>query len=190
MMQKPGFTYKPFIYVSYILTLFLLITSCERRIDNIPKADILNMPAMTVKNDTTVYSDSGRVEMIMTFPLMEQYENSGQPYYEFSKGLNVQVYDGKPQPTGFVSSKYAKYSRPGDVWELKDSVVVVNEQNDKLETEELYWDQKKDLIYSDRFVRFTNQDQIVMGTGFESDPHLRKRKIRKVSATIYLKDEE
>jgi hypothetical protein len=29
-----------------------------------------------------------------------------------------------------------------------------------------------------------------MGTGFESDPHLNKRKIKKVSATIYLKDEE
>ena len=62
--------------------------------------------------------------------------------------------------------------------------------NDKLETEVLYWDELKDLIYSDRFVKITNEDQIVMGTGFESDPRLNKRKIKKVSATIYLKDEE
>ena len=47
----------------------------------------------------------------------------------------------------------------------------------------------KDLIYSDRFVKITNEDQIVMGTGFESDPRLIRRKIKKVSATIYLKDE-
>jgi hypothetical protein len=61
---------------------------------------------------------------------------------------------------------------------------------EKLETELLYWDQPKNLIYSDRFVKITNEDQIVMGTGFESDPKLTKRKIKKVSATIYLKDQE
>lgn len=171
------------------IPIFLLI-SCENKNDKIPKSEILNLPLLTVIDDTTVYSDSGRVELIMTFPLMEQFDNSGQPYYEFRKGLHVDVYDGKPEPSGTVSSKYAKYTKSTNVWELKDSVVVINEKSDKLETEVLYWDQTKDLIYSDRFVRFTNEDQIVMGTGFESDPQLRKRKIRKVSATIYLKDEE
>jgi LPS export ABC transporter protein LptC len=122
--------------------------------------------------------------------MLEQYDNAGQAYYEFRMGMHVDLYDGKPSPTGSVTSKYAKYTQGSNVWELKDSVVVINENKDKLETEVLYWDQSKDLIYSDRFVKFTNEDQIVMGTGFESDPHLRKRKIKKVSATIYLKDEE
>ena len=189
-MINPGFSYKILPSLIAALAFYLISTACERKNDNVPVADILNMPSVTVKNDTTVYADSGKVELIMTFPLMEQYDNNGQPYYEFNKGLFVKVFDGKPEPTGSVFSKYAKYTRPDNVWELKDSVVVVNEKNDKLETEVLYWDQKKDLIYSDRFVRFTSEDQIVMGTGFESDPHLRKRKIKKVSATIYLKDEE
>jgi hypothetical protein len=39
-------------------------------------------------------------------------------------------------------------------------------------------------------VKITNEDEIVMGTGFESDSRLVKRRIKKVSATIYLKDEE
>ncbi len=43
----------------------------------------------------------------------------------------------------------------------------------------LFWDQEKDLIYTDRFVKITNEDQIVMGTGFESDPRLNKRRIKK-----------
>ena len=189
-MNWISFKYMESRYIACASILIILLISCENKSDKIPKSEILNLPSLTVIDDTTVYSDSGQVELILTFPLMEQYDNSGQPYYEFRSGLHVDVYDGKPEPSGSVTSKYAKYTKSTNVWELKDSVVVINEKSDKLETEVLYWDQTKDLIYSDRFVRFTNEDQIVMGTGFESDPHLKKRKIKKVSATIYLKDEE
>lgn len=68
-------------------------------------------------------------------------------------------------------------------------MVIVNETNDRLETDQLFWDQEKDLIYTDRLVKITNEDQTVIGTGFESDSRLEKRKIKNVSATIYLKEE-
>jgi len=58
-----------------------------------------------------------------------------------------------------------------------------------LETEQLFWDQEKDLIYTERLVKITNEDQTVIGTGFESDSKLNKRKIKNVSATIYLREE-
>ena len=102
----------------------------------------------------------------------------------------IVFYNGKKDAEGTATAKYAKYTKSDNLWELRDSVVVINEGKDKLETEVLYWDQTKNLIYSDRFVKITSEDQIVMGTGFESDPRLTKRKIKKVSATIYLKDQE
>jgi LPS export ABC transporter protein LptC len=121
---------------------------------------------------------------------MEEHKNAEIPNTEFRLGIRVVFYDGKTDPVAKINSKYANYTKPDNLWELKDSVVVINEGKDKLETEVLYWDQQRDLIYTDRFVKITNEDQIVMGTGFESDARLVKRKIKKVSATIYLKDEE
>ena len=85
-------------------------------------------------------------------------------------GIKVVFYDGKKDPVGSVTAKYAKYTKSSNLWELRDSVVVVNERNDKLETEVLFWDQEKDLIYTDRFVKITNEDQIIHGNRFESDP--------------------
>jgi hypothetical protein len=35
----------------------------------------------------------------------------------------------------------------------------------------------------------TNEDQTVIGTGFESDTHLNRRRIKNISGTIYLKNE-
>ena len=173
-----------------VIFFLALAVSCENKIDFIPKSDLLTLPSLSVKDFQTVYTDSGRLELVMSAPLMEEYSNNETPYYEFRSGIKVIFYDGRQDPAGSVRAKYAKFTKPSHLWELRDSVVVINEGNDKLETEVLFWDDQKDLIYSDRFVKITNEDQIVMGTGFESDPHLNKRKIKKVSATIYLRDEE
>ena len=89
-----------------------------------------------------------------------------------------------------VYKRQARYTDKKKLWELKDSVIIVNENKDRLETDQLFWDQDKNLIYTDRLVKITNEDQTVIGTGFESDPKLEKRKIKNVSATIYLKEEE
>jgi hypothetical protein len=68
--------------------------------------------------------------------------------------------------------------------------VAINEAGEKLETELLYWDQKKALIYTDRFVKITTEDQIVQGYGLESDPRLSKRRIKNLSAIIYINEKE
>lgn len=182
-MQNKLFT------ASFLLISFFVI-SCENKIETIKNIDLLSLPSVTVKNFETFYTDSGRLQLVMSSPIMEQYDNAEDPYYEFVSGINVYSHNGTKDTVGSIAAKYAKYTNKKTLWELRDSVVVINEKKDKLETELLFWDQGKDLIYTDRFVKITNEDQIVMGTGFESDSHLTNRKIRNVKATIYLKDEK
>jgi LPS export ABC transporter protein LptC len=164
----------------------LLTISCETKSDQIPKSDLLTLPAVTGKNITSQFTDSGKIQLKFITPLIEQYSNKESQYSEFRHGLTAIFYDGKPTPAASVTGKYAKYTNEDNLWELKDSVVVINENKDKLETELLFWDQKKDLIYTDRFVKITSDNQIIQGFGFESDSHLRKRRIKKVTATITL----
>lgn len=171
-----------------IASVALLIISCETKTDQIPKSDLLTLPMVTGRNITSQFTDSGKIQLQFITPLIEQYSNKESQYSEFRQGLTAIFYDGKPTPAASVTGKYAKYTNENNLWELKDSVVVVNENKDKLETELLFWDQEKDLIYTDRFVKITTEDQIIQGFGFESDSRLVKRKIKKVTATITLKD--
>ena len=177
------------LFLLFFASGYVLLMSCERKIDTIKKDDVLLLPSVTAKNSSTVFTDSGKVQLVMTFALMESYSNIEQPYSEFRSGIKVVFYEGKNEPAGTVYAKYARYTDKKKLWELKDSVVVVNESNDMLETEQLFWDQEKDMIYTDRFIKITNEDQTVMGTGFESDHRLTRRKIKNVTATIYLKEE-
>lgn len=177
----------PLIIFLSVIALFSF--SCARKIDTIKKNDILSLPSVTARNDTTIFTDSGKVQLVISFPLMESYENAEPPYSEFKSGINVTFYDGNVEPIGFATARYAKYISKKSLWELKDSVVVVNETKDKLETDQLFWDQEKEIIYTDRYVKITNEDQTVIGSGFESDVRLTRRRIKNVTATIYLHDE-
>ena len=200
--MRPAFN---IFILSTSVSAILSFSSCDRKMDIIMKAEVLSLPSITAKNSTTVFTecdsqfpgqkekesfiDSCRIQLIMSFPLMETYNNVESPYSEFRSGIEVAFYDGHEKPAGTVYAKYAKYTDKKKLWELKDSVVVVNETSDTLETEQLFWDQEKDQIYTDRFIKITGEDQTVMGTGFESDHNLTKRKIKNVTATIYLKNE-
>ena len=164
--------------------------SCERKIDIIKNSDIESLPTTTVKDFRTVYTDSAKLQLVMSSPLMERYANQKSPYSEFRKGIKVLFHDGHADPIARLTSKYAKLTEEKRLWELKDSVVVINEKNEILETELLYWDQDKDIVYTDRFVKITSKDQIVIGTGLESNSRLTKWKIRNVSATILVDDEK
>jgi LPS export ABC transporter protein LptC len=189
-MKNSPEKFRTLCLIAFIVIITGLVLSCENKIDLIPKSDLLTLPSLTVKDFETVFSDSGKLQLIMTSPLMEQYKSTALPYSEFRSGIRVVFYDGNPVPVGSVIAKYAKFTKSENMWELKDSVVVVNESGDKLETEVLNWSQEKNLIYTDRFVKITNEDQIIQGFGFESDTHLDNRKIKKVSAIIYFNDEE
>lgn len=176
--------------ITVLIVLAASLLSCDKSIDFVPKAAVLTLPSITGKNIETVFNDSGKVQLIMITPILEQFDNADVPFTEFKSGIKVIFYDGKKDPVGSVTAKYATYTESKSLWELRDSVVVVNEDNDKLETELLFWNQQKDHIYTERFVKIITKDQEIQGTGFESDSRLTKRKVRNVSATIYLNDEE
>ena len=180
---------RAFLLVTTVIFTIIML-SCENKIDLIPKSELLSLPSLTVKNFETIFSDSGLVQLVLSSPLMEQHDNIDSPYSEFRSGIKAVFYDGQIEPVGSVSAKYGKFTNDDKLWVLKDSVVVINESHDMLETEILFWNQEKDLIYTDRFVKITNEDQTIQGFGFESDSHLNNRKIKKVSATIYFNDEK
>ncbi len=52
------------------------------------------------------------------------------------------------------------------------NVVVVKENGDRLETEELYYDNESQLIHNEIFNRMTSADDVVTGIGLEATPDL------------------
>jgi hypothetical protein len=61
----------------------------------------------------------------------------------------------------------------------------------KLETEQLFWEPRKGIVYSEKFTKMTEKDgSIATGIKFSSNQDFTNAKLTKGSATIILKDEE
>jgi len=165
-------------------------SSCQKKEEVKGNLIIQDLPAMTSENLRTIYTDNGKTQLIMSAPVVEQYNEDQVARYEFPKGITVEFYDGNPTPKGTITSHWAHYSDADKIWELRDSVVAINkEKGSVLETELLYWNQASEKVWSDRFVKVTEKDQISMGTGFESDQKLENVKIKNYSGIIYVNNQ-
>lgn len=176
------------ITVLLIGTVFVL--SCDKDIEVAAVTEVQNLPSLTIKNFRSESTDSGKLQLKMKAPLLERYVRNEEPYSEFTKGIEVTFFNKQSEPSAYLSADYAKYLEEKRIWELRYNVVVRNEQNEILETELLFWEEEKDRVYTDRYVRITRKDMIANGIGFESDSRLTKTKILKgYNTSIYVGDD-
>src|SRR5690606_3309800 len=67
------------------------------------------------------------------------------------------------------TAKYARlYTESNNVL-VRDSVEIINKKGDKLETEELIWNQHLERFYTDKPVKITTETQVSTGTGMEAN---------------------
>ncbi|WP_294143166.1 LPS export ABC transporter periplasmic protein LptC [uncultured Sanguibacteroides sp.] len=164
----------------------VMLFSCktdQKEIDRIvSRAD---RPEMSGENLTLLYSDSARIKYKVITPEYNKYDKEGQKYDEFPKGIHAILYDKEGNEVGSLVSEYAKKLEDEMLWEIRNKVVVVNSEGKKLETELLYWDMKKEFLYTDRYTRFTSDEQLIEGNnGFESDQQLNNPQFKSVTGKI------
>ncbi|HRH64882.1 MAG TPA: LPS export ABC transporter periplasmic protein LptC [Bacteroidia bacterium] len=135
--------------------LFLLI-SCENDLNKVKlygKGE--KAPSESAKNIKILYSDSARVQVEVTAPVLDRYE-SENPYIEMTKGLRAIFYDSQLNVKSRLDADYGIRSEREQKMEARKNVVVVNQKGDRLNTEHLIWDEKKQKLLSDEFVKNNN----------------------------------
>ena len=64
-----------------------------------------------------------------------------------------------------------------ELWELRGNVHIQNQLGDKFDTELLFWDQSKERIYSDKYIKIEQEDKILTGYGFDSNQEMTEYEI-------------
>ena len=65
-------------------------------------------------------------------------------------------------------------------------VEIQNLKGEHFSTSLLYWDQRKEKIYSDRFIRIKQPDRIITGHGFESNQQMTVYTIHQTEGIFYV----
>lgn len=158
--------------------------SCKNRQKTRSVVSRTDRPEMSGENLTLLYSDSARIKYKVITPVYDKYNKEGQKYDEFPKGIHAILYDKEGNEVG-SGVEIREKLEDEMLWEIRNEVVVVNSEGKKLETELLYWDMKKEFLYTDRYTRFTSGEQMIEGNnGFESDQQLNNPQFKNVTGKI------
>lgn len=148
-----------------------------------------NLPVGEAVDIVHRHTDSGRVNIKMRAPLMLDFSNrDAHPYSEFPKGIEIVNIEANGDSTT-IQGDYAKSYKKTEVSEIKKNVVIFNHaDNNRLETEQIYWDQKTHYFFTEtKFVFYTPVDTIY-GTGFEASEDLKERWMKNLTGVINVRE--
>lgn len=165
---------------SKIFLLALVVMSFVACVNDIEEVNALleeYNPSVDIGSDVRIlYSDSGYVKIIIEGAVLEQHNDLNNPNQTFPAGIFVTFLDVNEKPHSWLKGNYAIRNETEQTMTVRGNVSFYNSDNDKLQSSELIWDERKQLIYTDKFVKITRpiQQDTLYGLGFETDQSFKK----------------
>ncbi len=150
---------------------FILLSGCTNDLKQLPPdantKDFENDRAVDV---TFIRSEKGVTKAELHTTEFVKNDNANPPYVDMLKGLKVDFFNDSLKVESTLTARTARYyTKSGNII-VRDSVVVVNRRGEKLQTEELIYNQRLERFYTEKFIRITIDNQITYGEGMGSQP--------------------
>lgn len=119
-------------------------------------------------NVTVNYTDSGTLKATIFAPQLIGYRKDGNEIVKMPKGVRGDFFNERGERESYLTAEKGISYQTQRITEVMQNVVVVNNKGEKLNTEKLIWDQKKQIIYTDKFVKITTATEVLTGEGMQS----------------------
>ena len=145
-----------------------------------------NLPVGTAKDAYHVYKDSGRITSKLITAVMLDFSNrTAHPYSEFPNGIKIVNFEKNGIDSVTITGGYALSYAKTSISEITGNVVVVNHtEKSRLETEQLFWDEKTKYFVSEKAFKLTKERDTIFGIGFESKDDLSKHMAKKTTGKL------
>ena len=179
-MRHSTFSYRLYL----LFSVFCLLSSCS---NNLEEAKLITSRAnVNIEKGKDVeihYTENGTAKIIAYGHTVTRYATQ-KPYLEFSDGMKLYFFSAEGDTESVMTARYATTVENSNEMIARDSVVVINQKHERLDTDELIWDEKNKTIYSNSFVRITTADEIIYGKGMTANQNFTDYVIKSISGTI------
>lgn len=176
-----------------ILNIVTVITvtmffSCKDNFNEVQKIGISeNEPIGIIDTFNLKYTDSGRVKAILISSKMLDYTNRDFPFREFPEGVYLEVFDEENNKSVVVADYAISYTNT-DLIDLQGNVRLSTYQKDTLLAEQLYYNQSKEWLFTDRPVSFRMGLDEINGRGFNSNSKFTNAEVLEVDGNITVEE--
>ncbi len=184
--------FKQYFPAAAFLLSCCFVCGCENTqedIDRLTKKVAMQEEAINIES---YISQEGKMKAKLTAPLMLRVmadAPADTQYVEFPRSLHVDFYDDSTRIETFLDSKYGKYFEKLNKVYLRDSVVVITLKGDTLRCHDLWWDQNKEMFYTDSVATYRSPgNDITGGKGMEATQDLKMVKFKVPLGTFNIND--
>ena len=171
--------------VFYLLAV-LLPSACGTEAPPMGQAieDRDSMPVMVTYGVSKLISDSGVIKYKIVSEEWAVYDRTFPPRQEFLKGIFLEQYDEKFNPTLHITADTA-FCYNQKLWELRGRVVIRNHKKKTIfRTEELYWDMREHKVHSNKHMKIVTPDREIEGDCFVSNEEMTQYHISQSRGSI------
>ncbi|GAA4814501.1 LPS export ABC transporter periplasmic protein LptC [Litoribaculum gwangyangense] len=162
--------------------------SCKDNFKEVQKIGISeNEPVGIDYNINLKYTDSGRVTANLISTKTLDYSNRDFPFREFTDGVTLYIFD-KDNNKSTIVADYAIIYNDTDLIDMQNNVVITTHDNKVLKTDQLFYDQKKEWLYTNKPVSFKTESDVINGNGFDSNSKFTNAEVLEVTGIITLED--
>ena len=165
-----------------MLCLSFLYTSC---VNDMKEVDELMEDVDAIYMDTArqvriLYSDSAQVQVEIEAPTLVRHLSKEDPRDEFPDGVYVKFYNENKKVSSWLKADYAVKLENQDIIIARYNVQLYNANQEKLESPELIWNEKEEIMYTDKIVRITKpmSGDTTYGSGFETNQDFSRFEIK------------
>ncbi|WP_418895423.1 LPS export ABC transporter periplasmic protein LptC [Limibacterium fermenti] len=167
------------ITILSIVMSMIWVTSCKKKDENLMafEYDPEQVPSMTTDTVTTLISDSGVTRYKVIAAVWQVFDKAKEPYWFFPEGIYLEQFDSTFNIEATVKADTAWNYTSQNLWRLKGNVHVENIKGERFDSDELFWDQRKERVYSDKYIEITQGLRKVKAYGFESNQEMTEYRI-------------
>ena len=144
----------------------LAVFSCRENVDP-EELKVYDGPINSAVNILLVQSDSAIIRSEITAALQLEFSNGN---IEFPEGIEIKFFTKEGELETTMKADRGYFSQSENLYRGEGNVQIQNLIKDqKLQTEEIFWDQPAKKIYTDKFVTIQEKQTLFNGTGMEAD---------------------
>ncbi|MBL7559070.1 LPS export ABC transporter periplasmic protein LptC [Olleya sp. YSTF-M6] len=171
--------------IAFAMTLFF---ACKSNLKDVKKMSMsANEPVGVSDSINVKYTDSGRLSANLVSPKMFDYSNRMFSYSEFPDGIVLYLYDDKNAKTTVISD-YAIIYNNTNLIDLQGNVIAATPTMDTLYADQLYYDQSKEWLFTNKPATYRSKGYVTSGNGFDSDKNFTKAEILGVTGQFAVQE--
>ncbi len=165
-----------------------LLNACNQNEKTIPKdfeAVRKNLPIQQGNNIRYYYTEQTLLKAVLEAPFFrEVLDTNRHSIIHFDSSFKIIFFNSQGKKESQLTANYGLYHNRKGYAEAKGNVVVFNENNEKLETEQLFWYKNTDKLSTNAFVKITRKDEVLFGDSLVSNTSFTNYKIYKFKGRI------